>query len=53
MAMEESLKRHYAELKRIINEARLDGQLVLFVGAGASVSAGMPSWGTAVEKIGN
>lgn len=42
---------HYIESKRIINEAMRSGQLVLFVGAGASVCSGMPTWGQAVLKI--
>ena len=41
----------YAEAKRIIRNARDSHQLVLFVGAGASVKAGMPLWRKAVEQI--
>ena len=41
----------YAESKRIIQQAMREKQLVLFVGAGASVSAGMPLWEEAVEII--
>ena len=34
----------YVEAKRLIQEAKKDDQLVLFVGAGASIDSGMPSW---------
>lgn len=51
MPIEDDLKKQYAVEKRIINQAQYDGQLVLFVGAGASMSAGMPSWWQAVKKI--
>ena len=51
MPLEDDLRKQYKEAKRIINQARYDGQLVLFVGAGASVSAGMPSWRQAVKRI--
>lgn len=33
------------DLPREIKEAALDGKLVLFIGAGASMLVGMPSWG--------
>lgn len=51
MLIEDDLKKQYKEAKHIINQAQYDGQLVLFIGAGASVSAGMPSWGQAVMRI--
>lgn len=51
MSLEENLKEQYAESKRIINDAQRDGQLVLFVGAGASVASGMPLWGDAIRTI--
>lgn len=51
--IQSDLKKQYIEAKRIINEAQNDGQLVLFVGAGPSVSAGMPSWHQAVSAIAN
>lgn len=41
----------YAETKRLIKIAMQEGQLVLFVGAGASVDAGMPLWNAAVSQI--
>ena len=42
---------HYIEAKKIIAEARKDGQLVIFVGAGASISSGMPTWSQAIRAI--
>lgn len=51
MDMESDLKKQYAESKRIINEARFNKQLVIFVGAGASISSGMPSWAHAIAQI--
>ena len=44
-------KKKYAETKRLIRKARQERQLVLFVGAGASVASGMPLWGQAVMQI--
>ena len=44
-------KVQYKETRRIIRQAKTEDQLVLFVGAGASVNSGMPLWSTAVEKI--
>lgn len=51
MSISESGKQLYKETKRIINDAKNNGQLVLFVGAGASIDSGMPSWKSAIEKI--
>lgn len=51
MDISETGKILYSESKRIINEAKSNGQLVLFVGSGASVESGMPLWKDAVEKI--
>lgn len=51
MSLCEAGKNNYKETKRIINEAMNNDQLVLFVGAGASVDSGMPLWGTVIEKI--
>ena len=51
MSLKENFKEQYAESKRIINEAQRNGQLVLFVGAGASIPSGMPSWGEAIRVI--
>ncbi len=53
VSIEDQIKKSYEESKRVINEAQRDGQLVLFIGAGASIAAGMPSWETAVKKIAN
>lgn len=44
-------KKMYNEAKRIINDAMDNEQLVLFVGAGASVDSGMPLWGNAIDEI--
>lgn len=51
MKITESGKKKYAETKRIIRDAMIDHQLVLFVGAGASVDAGMPLWPEAIRQI--
>lgn len=42
---------HYIESKKLITEARQNGQLVIFVEAGASICSGMPAWGQAVKQI--
>ena len=44
-------KKKYAETKRLLRKAMQERQLVLFVGAGASVDSGMPLWGQAVTQI--
>ena len=41
----------YDETRRILREAQLNNRLVLFVGAGASVDPGMPTWSRAIEQI--
>ena len=41
----------YIESKRIIRKAMEEHQLVLFVGAGASIASGMPTWGQAIKII--
>lgn len=51
MSISESGSKLYKESKRIINDAKENGQLVLFVGAGASADSGMPLWSKAIEKI--
>lgn len=51
MQIKESGKNKYAETKRIIRTAMTEKQLVLFVGAGASVDAGIPLWGNAIKQI--
>ena len=53
MINDNGILNHYTESKKIINEARHDGQLVIFVGAGASICSGMPTWGQAVKEIGS
>lgn len=44
-------KKIYKESKRLIKKAQMNKQLVLFVGAGASVDSGMPLWKDAVAAI--
>lgn len=44
-------KKIYKETFRILREAMNNNQLVLFVGAGASIDSGMPSWTVAVSEI--
>lgn len=41
----------YDETRRIIKKAKADNRLVIFVGAGASIDSGMPSWSQAVKQI--
>lgn len=47
----ENIKKTYEESKRIIKKAQKEQQLVLFVGAGASIDSGIPSWETAINMI--
>lgn len=51
MINDNNLLNQYSESKRIIRQAMKDQQLVLFVGAGASIASGMPTWAQAVEVI--
>lgn len=51
MINDKGILNHYIESKKLINEARHDGQLVIFVGAGASICSGMPTWGQAIKEI--
>ena len=48
MNSNQALVASYEESKRIIKEAQENNKLVLFVGAGASISSGMPSWSEAI-----
>ena len=41
----------YIESRRQIRKAMVENNLVLFVGAGTSLDAGMPSWNNAVSQI--
>ena len=50
MYSETGLKK-YAESKRLICKAMLEKHLVLFIGAGTSVNAGVPLWKKAIEEI--
>ena len=49
--VDEELIKIYKEQRRIIREAMNTNQLVLFVGAGASIDSGMPSWNEAIANI--
>ncbi|QNQ82757.1 SIR2 family protein [Lactobacillus sp. PV012] len=51
MDINQTIRRSYEESKRIIQEAQKNNQLVLFIGAGASIDSGMPSWRNALDKI--
>lgn len=51
MISDDNLLNQYRESKRIIRQAMEDRQLVLFVGAGASIASGMPSWSEAIRII--
>ena len=44
---------YYKETKRIIYDAMINDQLVIFVGAGASRNSGIPLWGEAMSEIAN
>ena len=44
-------EKKYAETKQLIRTAMQERQLVLFIGAGASVNSGMPLWVEAVSQI--
>lgn len=41
----------YEEARRLIRKAMAEHKLVLFVGSGTSLDAGMPSWSSAVYQI--
>ena len=51
MTNDNNILNQYKESKRIIRQAMDEHQLVLFVGAGASIASGMPSWSQAVKTI--
>ena len=51
MQMIKVMSEKYKETKRLLRKAMQERQLVLFVGAGASVDAGMPLWKTAIKQI--
>lgn len=53
MEKQKMITDNYKETKRIIKQAMSEKQLVLFVGAGASVNSGMPLWKEAVNQIKN
>lgn len=41
----------YEEARRLIRKAMAEHKLVLFVGSGTSLDAGMPSWSSTVSQI--
>lgn len=51
MEINETLKYEYKEAKRIIQKAKQNKKLVVFLGAGISMNYGMPSWKTAIQEI--
>ena len=51
MQMIKVINEKYKETKRLLRKAKQERQLVLFVGAGASVDAGMPLWKVAITQI--
>ncbi len=51
MISDNGILNHYIESKKLITVARNNEQLVIFVGAGASICSGMPTWGQAVKEI--
>ena len=51
MIEDNNVLNQYKEAKRIIRRAMDEHQLVIFVGAGASIASGMPSWGQAIKII--
>ncbi len=53
MVNDNNILNQYKESKRIIRQAMDEHQLVLFVGAGASIASGMPSWKDAIKIIAN
>ena len=51
MSISQEGKAKYNETRHILRNAKDHNNLVLFVGAGASMDSGMPSWTQAVEQI--
>lgn len=51
LSRKKSMKRKYAETKRLIRQAMREKRLVLFVGAGASKNSGMPLWNEAINEF--
>lgn len=41
----------YDEERRLIQQAEREKRLVFFIGAGASIASGMPSWKAAIDQI--
>lgn len=51
MSQYQYIDKVYNEERRLIQQAERDKRLVFFVGAGASIPSGMPSWKEAMEII--
>jgi hypothetical protein CLOSPO_02616 len=51
MSQYQYIDKVYNEERRLIQQAERDKRLVFFVGAGASIPSGMPSWKEAIEII--
>ena len=51
MDQDQYVDKVYNEERRLIQQAERDKRLVFFVGAGASIPSGMPSWKEAIEII--
>ena len=51
MVYSEAGLKKYAESKRLIRKAMIEKHLVLFIGAGTSVDAGIPLWKDAITEI--
>lgn len=51
MSQYQYIDKIYNEERRLIQQAERDKRLVFFVGAGASIPSGMPSWKEAIEII--
>ena len=51
MSIKSEGKLIYKETRHIIREAKENGRLVLFLGAGASKDSGIPLWEEEIEQI--
>ena len=51
MVYSEAGLKKYAESKRLIRKAMIEKHLILFIGAGTSVDAGVPLWKDAITEI--
>ena len=51
MCSNQPIEKPYDEARRLIQQAEREKRLVFFVGAGASIPSGMPSWGEAIGQV--